>query len=135
MAVEVPLAFKNCICYNPDKPGVLDVAKLGSLPDLRGYQGDCKRHMVEADTNDGVDMKPRYLVLIGVALVLAALIVGRVAEAQNAAQQTPKVVKWEYTDGANLNIAQMNALGEQGWEMCTFVSYGKDLYYIFKRPK
>jgi hypothetical protein len=80
-------------------------------------------------------MKPRYLVLIGVALVLAALIVGRVAEAQNAAQQTPKVVKWEYTDGANLNIAQMNALGEQGWEMCTFVNYGKDLYYIFKRPK
>lgn len=40
-----------------------------------------------------------------------------------------------YTDGANLNIAQMNALGEQGWEMVSFVSCGKDLYYIFKRPK
>jgi hypothetical protein len=37
MAAEVPLAFKNCICYNPDKPDTLDVAGLGSLPDLRGY--------------------------------------------------------------------------------------------------
>ncbi|MBP1679386.1 MAG: hypothetical protein H6Q29_1297, partial [Bacteroidetes bacterium] len=74
-------------------------------------------------------------ILIGLVVVLAAGIAAHTAEGQNAAQQAPKIVKWEYTDGANLNIAQMNALGEQGWEMCTFVSYGKDLYYIFKRPK
>ena len=81
------------------------------------------------------NIKGRFVVVVGLALVLAALIIGRTAEAQNAPQQAPKVVRWEYTDGANLNIAQMNALGEQGWEMCSFVNYGKDLYYIFKRPK
>jgi hypothetical protein len=77
----------------------------------------------------------RYVLVLVLVVALAALIIGRTAEAQNAPQQAPKVVKWEYTDGANLNIGQLNALGEQGWELCTFVSYGKDLYYVFKRPK
>ncbi len=85
--------------------------------------------------NSTMNIKGRFVVVVGLALVLAALIIGRTAEAQNAPQPAPKVVKWEYSDGANLNISQMNALGEQGWELCSFVSYGKDLYYIFKRPK
>jgi len=81
-------------------------------------------------------VKIRYAIVIGLAIVLAAVIIGIPAEAQNAPPQAPKAVKWEYTDGANLNIPQMNALGDQGWEMVTFVSYGgKDLYYVFKRPK
>jgi hypothetical protein len=78
--------------------------------------------------------KAHYLLVVVLVLALGALIIARTAEAQNA-QQAPRAVKWEYTDGANLNVAQMNALGDQGWEMVTFVSYGKDLYYVFKRPK
>lgn len=92
-------------------------------------------HINEAHMRSMMEMKGRYAVVIGIALVVAALIIGRTAEAQNAPQVAPKVVKWEYSDGANLNIAQMNALGDQGWELCSFVSYGKDLYYVFKRPK
>ena len=92
-------------------------------------------YMNEAHMKSMMQMKGRYAVVIGMALVVAALIIGRTAEAQNAPQPAPKVVKWEYSDGANLNIAQMNALGEQGWELCSFVSYGKDLYYVFKRAK
>ena len=80
-------------------------------------------------------IKGQYVLVVVVMLVLAALIFGRTAEAQNT-PPAQKVVKWEYTDGANLNVAQMNALGEQGWEMVTFVNYGgKDLYYVLKRPK
>jgi hypothetical protein len=80
-------------------------------------------------------LKGRYTVLAAIVMLLAGLVVGEVADAQNAPQQADKTVIWEYTDGANLNIAQMNELGAGGWELCSFVSYGKDLYYIFKRPK
>ena len=66
---------------------------------------------IEASMKSTMTFKGRFVLVVGLVLVLAALIIGRTAEAQNAPQQAPKVVKWEYTDGANLNIAQMNALG------------------------
>jgi hypothetical protein len=87
------------------------------------------------DMNSTRDQMGRFAVLIGIVLLLGAFIVGRTADAQNTPPQGAKAVKWEYTDGANLNVTQMNALGQDGWELCTFVSYGKDLYYVFKRPR
>jgi len=79
-------------------------------------------------------MKAKLHILILTALVILAIVVGRsfVAEAQTAA--APKVV-WEYKDGANMTVQQMNALGAEGWELCCSTVYGKDLYYIFKRMK
>ena len=40
---------------------------------------------------------------------------------------------WEYHDGANLQIKELNDLGAQGWELTTIVPYGTDYYYVFKR--
>jgi len=100
---------------------------------VAGQRSECSNLGYHLKSIDGV--KIRYAIFIGLAIVLAAVIIGIPAEAQNAPPQAPEAVKWEYTDGANLNIPQMNALGDQGWELCTFVSYGKDLYYVFKRPK
>jgi hypothetical protein len=42
---------------------------------------------------------------------------------------------WEYKDGANLQIEQINRIGEDGWELVQVVTYGRDYYYIFKRPR
>jgi hypothetical protein len=72
------------------------------------------------------------LFVIAVACVLCALLaLTTFAQIQKA----PAHVKWEYCDGANLQIDQINKLGDEGWELAQVVTFGRDYYYIFKRPK
>ena len=77
--------------------------------------------------------------LLGILAVVlglsAAFLVGRTVTADAQTQKAPARVVWEYKDGANMSEPQLNALGADGWELCTLVQYGKDYYYIFKRPK
>ena len=76
--------------------------------------------------------------IAGVVLVcvLCAFIIGWQADAQQGKTPIPpKPVMWEYRDGANLTIGQLNALGAEGWELVVVTSYSKDYYYILKRQK
>jgi hypothetical protein len=75
----------------------------------------------------------RNLVLIA-ALIAAAFLVGRTADAQQD-RRSPKPPVWEYRDGANLTLTQLNAMGTEGWELSCVTLYGKDYYYILKRVK
>jgi hypothetical protein len=75
----------------------------------------------------------RNLVLIA-ALIAAAFLVGRTADAQQD-RRSPKPPVWEYRDGANLTLPQLNAMGAEGWELSCVTLYGKDYYYILKRVK
>jgi len=75
----------------------------------------------------------RNLVVIA-ALVAAAFLIGRTADAQQDRRQ-PKQPVWEYRDGANLTLIQLNAMGAEGWELSCVTLYGKDYYYILKRVK
>jgi len=75
----------------------------------------------------------RNLVVIA-ALVAAAFLIGRTADAQQDRRQTKPAV-WEYRDGANLTLVQLNAMGAEGWELSCVTLYGKDYYYILKRVK
>lgn len=75
----------------------------------------------------------RNLVLIA-ALIAAAFLVGRTADAQQD-RRSPKPLVWEYRDGANLTLTQLNAMGAEGWELSCVTLYGKDYYYILKRVK
>jgi len=73
----------------------------------------------------------RRIVLV---VVVIAIAIGIVLTA-GAQQKAPKPVLWEYRDGANLTIAQLNALGTDGWELVIATPYDRNLYYILKRPK
>jgi hypothetical protein len=75
----------------------------------------------------------RNLIVIA-ALVAAALLIGRTADAQQDRRQ-PKPLVWEYRDGANLTLIQLNTMGAEGWELSCVTPYGKDYYYILKRVK
>jgi hypothetical protein len=75
----------------------------------------------------------RNLVVIA-ALVAAAFLIGRTADAQQD-RRTPRPPVWEYRDGANLTLIQLNAMGADGWELSCVTPYGKDYYYILKRVK
>jgi hypothetical protein len=79
-------------------------------------------------------MRAKIHFLLVVVVVVAAFVVGRLDNAGAQPSSAPRVV-WEYKDGANLNQNQMNALGADGWELCSMATYGRDLYYIFKRAK
>lgn len=80
-------------------------------------------------------MHSKVVAALTVVMVVAAFFLGRGnADAQAAKPATARTV-WEYKDGANLSEAQLNVLGADGWELCTLVQYGKDYYYVFKRPK
>ncbi len=68
-----------------------------------------------------------------VVCVLLALAIGWKADAQQGRSSKP--VTWEYRDGANLTITQLNAMGAEGWELVVVTSYGKDYYYILKKQK
>jgi len=70
-----------------------------------------------------------------VALVLIATGVGIAVTAGAQQDKKPKQVTWEYRDGANLTITQLNTLGADGWELVIATQYDKNLYYILKRPK
>jgi hypothetical protein len=75
----------------------------------------------------------RNFVLIA-AFVAAAFLIGRTADAQQD-RRTPRPPVWEYRDGANLTVKQLNDLGAEGWELACVTPYAKDYYYILKRVK
>jgi len=74
----------------------------------------------------------RNMVLVG---ILVAVVVGIVLTAGAQQQKAQKPVVWEYRDGANLTVAQLNMLGADGWELVIATQYDKNMYYILKRPK
>jgi len=78
-------------------------------------------------------MKRARIALFVVLAVAAAFVFGRAADTQQ--EKRPRHVIWEYRDAANLNITQLNAMGGEGWELAVVTPYGKDYYYVFKRPK
>jgi hypothetical protein len=66
-------------------------------------------------------------------LAVCLLVIGVTLFAQTS--KAPVRQHWEYKDGANLTIEQVNAYGAEGWELATVVSFGEaNNYYIFKRP-
>jgi hypothetical protein len=79
-------------------------------------------------------MRRFRMVAVVLACVLCAFMLGWQADAQQG-KIPPKPVVWEYRDGANLTIQQLNTLGAEGWELAVVSSYGKDYYYILKRQK
>ena len=79
-------------------------------------------------------MKTKFQILLLLVAVAVAFLVGRLDNAGAQTNNPPRVV-WEYKDGANLNLNQLNALGADGWELCTMATYGRDLYYIFRRVR
>jgi len=78
-------------------------------------------------------MKHVRAAVVVLACLLAAFFLGRTADAQQ--DKRSKQLTWEYRDGANLNLTQLNAFGAEGWELVVVTPYGKDYYYVFKRPK
>jgi len=68
------------------------------------------------------------------ALIAAAFLIGRTADAQQD-RRSPKPPVWEYRDGANLTLNQLNVMGAEGWELACVNLYGRDYYYILKRVK
>jgi hypothetical protein len=75
---------------------------------------------------------PRLQLLVIAALCL--LVVGVTLFAQTA--KAPVHRGWEYKDGANLTLAQVNEYGADGWELAVVVPYGEaNNLYIFKRPR
>jgi hypothetical protein len=77
-------------------------------------------------------MKSKIYVLMIIGAILVSFVIGLSADAQM--QRQSKAV-WEYKDGANLTVDQLNTYGSDGWEVVSVVAYGRDLYYILKRPK
>jgi hypothetical protein len=70
---------------------------------------------------------------IFIALVLVVLLTWTAfSELQNSRGHNPV---WEYHDGANLQVKDLNDLGAQGWELAALIPYGSDYYYVFKRQK
>jgi hypothetical protein len=52
-----------------------------------------------------------------------------------------KIIKWEYkcfSSAAKLTSqdfeAKANAKGAEGWEFCSVIILGADVFYLFKRP-
>jgi hypothetical protein len=73
----------------------------------------------------------RNLLLVG---ILVGVVIGLVLTA-GAQQKVQKPMPWEYRDGANLTMEQLNTLGTEGWELVTAVQYDKNIYYILRRPR
>jgi hypothetical protein len=69
------------------------------------------------------------------AAVIAAAALGIALTAGAQQDKRPKQVVWEYRDGANLTVSQLNTLGADGWELVITTQYDKNLYYILKRQK
>jgi hypothetical protein len=70
-------------------------------------------------------------------LLLAAVVLLVIGVTLYAQTTKPVVHKgWEYKDGANLTIDQLNAYGVDGWELASVIPYGEaNNLYIFKRPR
>lgn len=77
-------------------------------------------------------MRSKTLLFLTIGLLVVAFVVGMSAEAQ---MQKQARTAWEYTDGANLSPAALNTFGNEGWELVTVSQFGRDFYYVFKRPK
>lgn len=69
-----------------------------------------------------------------IAGILILVVVG-IALTAGAQQKGQRQVAWEYRDGANLTMEQLNTLGGDGWELAAVTQYDRNLYYILKRPK
>lgn len=78
-------------------------------------------------------MKSLRAIAAVVLVAVGVFVLVRTADAQQ--ERRGARVVWEYRDGANLNINQLNALGAEGWELVTITAYGKDYYYVLKRHK
>ena len=91
------------------------------------------------------------IALVAVALVAILAVIALLENRQSAAQQTsmpnslqdvPKVQKWAYkTIRPDLTMemepgarSELNALGEEGWELCESVRTDGLPFLIFKRP-
>jgi hypothetical protein len=70
-----------------------------------------------------------------VVLLLIATGAGIAVTAGAQQDKKSKPIAWEYRDGANLTIQQLNTLGADGWELVITTQYDKNLYYILKRVK
>ncbi len=79
-------------------------------------------------------MKSLRTLFIVLALMVAVACVALTAGTPQDRKQ-PKQAVWEYRDGANLTIGQLNTLGADGWELVVTTQYDKNLYYILKRQK
>jgi hypothetical protein len=73
----------------------------------------------------------RYQWLLLAAVCLMVLGVTLFAQTSKPVVHT----RWEYKDGANLTIDQINEYGADGWEIATVVSFETGNYFIFKRPR
>lgn len=78
-----------------------------------------------------MNSRARLFVFAAVVVLCAVIALTAFAQMQKPSARTV----WEYKDGANLQIDQMNAIGAEGWELVQVVTYGRDYYYIFKRAK
>jgi hypothetical protein len=74
----------------------------------------------------------RSMLVVAALLAMAA---GIALTGGTQQEKKSKPVLWEYRDGANLTVNQMNVLGADGWELVIATQYDKNLYYILKRPK
>ena len=75
---------------------------------------------------------------IAVAILWSGLISWEAANAQ--ARRPPKANAWEYKSvirgTPDINIAEFNRLGAEGWELAISVSPRENTtYYLFKRPR
>lgn len=87
--------------------------------------------MVQTDME--VKMKALRSLIVVCLVIAAAVGVALTAGAQQ--DKKPRQIVWEYRDGANLTVSQLNTLGADGWELIVMTQYDKNLYYILKRPK
>ncbi|MEW6510223.1 MAG: hypothetical protein AB1428_04620 [Bacteroidota bacterium] len=78
-------------------------------------------------------MKLKAPVTLVVAAAVLVIIVALTTFAE--IQKAPPRVVWEYRDGANMQLKEINDFGAEGWELAAVVSYGGDHYFLFKRPK
>ena len=88
----------------------------------------------------GINMKKLETMLVVLAVPVLCLFIGsRSAPTQEQGRKTIPV-KWEYRVLQNApfaadNSADLNSLGNDGWEMCGVSNVGTGTYCYFKRPK
>jgi hypothetical protein len=79
------------------------------------------------------------VVLLTLSLSLLSLFRGKPSAAQGRGAAIPR--KWEYkqivASGPDfaLNINDFNALGAEGWELCSSTTTPGGMHMFFKRPK
>lgn len=73
-------------------------------------------------------------IIISFIAALCLTTAGLLPAAETTAKGQPK---WEYkiVPGAPFQESALNALGEDGWELITYVSANNTEYTVYKRPK